>query len=265
VSYFPHYDQVDANAQGIARTNILKLPNVVAVSMALGEFAGYDWYNYDNEFPTFYAVTALGEVYAWGNERLSALGDGKYPPKSGAFTKTIAPQKIAGLPPIVSVQGIKDGAFALDKFGRVWQWGFTGTAQSLVPGVDASGPVEVKSFAQFGSIKQMNCAVHRMCSALTSSGAMLVWGYFGESYDGVKKFPIVGFDLTPVALPAGRRVVYLGASKSMVYALLDDGKIVVFPSYPDAPDLLDVSAKLPAAVATSAANACLPVAAPASN
>jgi hypothetical protein len=266
VSYFPHYDQVSAKGEGTARTNILKLPGVIAVSMALGEFAGYDWYDYDNEFPTFYAVTAQGDVYAWGNDRLSALGDGKNPPNSGAFAKTIAPQKIAGLPPIVSVQGIKDGAFALDNQGRIWQWGFTGTAQSLVPGQDASAPIEAKAFAQFGRIKQINCAVHRMCAALSSTGTMLVWGYFGENYDSIKKFPLIGFDLTPIALPAGRRVAYLGASKAMVYALLDDGKIVVFPSYPDAPDFLDVAAKLPAAAASaSAATACLPAAVPGKN
>jgi hypothetical protein len=258
ISYFPHYDQVDAQGAG-ARTNVIKLPNVVAVSVAMGELAGFDALVYDNAFPTFYAVTAQGEVYAWGNDRLSALGDGKNPPKDSRFIQTLAPQKISGLPPIVSVHGIKDGAFALDTQGRVWQWGFTGVDQSLIPGVDASAPVEVKLFEQFGRITQINCAVGRMCAALTNAGAMLVWGYFGESYDGIKKFPLQKFDLAPITLPAGRRVTYLGASKGMVYALLDDGKIVVFPSYPNVPEFLDLAAKLPAAPPSAAsASACLP-------
>ncbi len=60
-----------------------------------------------------------------------------------------------------------------------------------------------------------------------------------------------------VTLPQGRRVTYLGASQHTVYAVLDDGKLVLFPTYPTAPQFIDTKTVLPQLNTDASLSACV--------
>jgi hypothetical protein len=250
ISYFPHYEKNDPTMK--QNTKVIALDNVTAVSVAGGESSDVAGDN----VPTFYALKSDGSLYAWGNDRHGALGDKKFTNVGKATFDTSVPQRVLGLPPVVSVASRLEGAFAVDAKGHLWRWGHSGREQSsstdtpLPPGFDMrafnSTPEEVTEFFSWlGPLQQVNCAVQRVCAVLTRSGELWAWGEFGERYDPNIKIPLRRFNLTKVPLPS--RVTYLNSSRNMIYALLDDGRLVVFPGYPTEPQLLDIKKVMPAA------------------
>lgn len=237
------------------------LGNITAVGWSLGDDTlgnpGWGRTPNTNDKPTFYAVTANGSTYAWGNNRLGALGDGLPVNAMAPPLGTGTPRQVVGLPPVLSVVGRQAGALALDREGKVWSWGQR-NEQSLLLGAAGTGddyatPRRIDTlFNRFGPVQQIQCGAAASCGALTRSGRLLLWGFFGNG-DGTKG-AATAYDLFPVTevpLPANRRVTYLGASENMVYALLDDGRLVVFPGYPTAPKFIDTRQVLPAAGGTS--------------
>jgi hypothetical protein len=64
---------------------------------------------------------------------------------------------------------------------------------------------------------------------------MLAWGLFtNQTYNlPAGTLPEERFyGVTEVAVPPGRRITYIGASQRMIYGVLDDGKLILFPSFP---------------------------------
>jgi hypothetical protein len=248
--YFPHYN--DGDASWTASTKESMLGDITSVAIGYdargGGFGPSDPPQNLTDEPTFYVSTARGEAYAWGNDRYGALGDGKSQ-KETASLGSGAPQKVIGVGHVVSVVGRRAGAFALDAKGGVWAWG-DDSKQGLLFGKKIRGetiyststPMAINDFEPFGPVAQMACGVARICTALTRSGKLLAWGIFGEESPSVpleRQIPLKHFGVTEVPLPIGRRVTYIDAIFDMIYAVMDDGTLVVFPNYPNAPDFID--------------------------
>jgi hypothetical protein len=255
--YYPHFEASDVQfANPLLKE--ANLGNITSVAAGLN-------LSYQTVYTgaTFYAVTSDGAVYSWGAGRSGALGDGT---SSGSpETATIAPgsgepRKLDIPTSITSVTATQNGAFGLGRDGSVWEWGFA-SAASLYDFADLGNPDTTRPhpikepFAQYGPIQQISCGISRTCAALTRAGKLLVWGRFGDAYAPQpvteKRYPV-----TEVQLPAGRRVTYLGASQDMVYAVLDDGKLVVFSEYPENPQFLDIRPLLPAGSGPVSGSTC---------
>ena len=260
--YFPHYDRDDPTRQ--MQTKVVPLDNVIGVGWAQGDDnqgnPGWGPGTNGKDVPTYFALTGTGELYAWGNDRYGILGDGKPVSMGNPTPGTGTPQKVAGLPPIGSVVGFSTGVYALDLAGQVWSWGSIDANQSLLGGQTGeingvSTPVLLKDlFAVHGALRQISCGVGNVCAALSSSGKLLAWGRFGFEDNVIPPelaVPLKKFGLTEVPLPKDRRVSYLGSSQDMVYAVLDDGTLVLFPTYPTFPAFIDTRQVLPAATAGS--------------
>ena len=127
-----------------------------------------------------FAVTAAGEVWAWGQNAWGQLGD-------GSTTDSVTPIALAGLPPIVAIDGGTSLGIgftvALAADGSVWTWGGNNFGQlgneteehnptpAPVPGIDTA----------VAAVAGMDFAM-----ALLSDGTVLAWGgnAYGELGDG---------------------------------------------------------------------------------
>jgi hypothetical protein len=281
VKYFPHYEDGDASWQPTTKEATLDnkgtpLDNITSIAVSRdyrGLFGTGDPTAPPSNAtiePTFYASTGDGSVYAWGNDRKGALGDGS-PSKNYASLGTGLPKKImskATHPYVTSVVGMRNGAMALDIQGGIWAWGGAGVQTLLeenkAPGPDGFNvPFKLTNFddfrqnPKFGRVVQISCAYDLTCAALTQTGQMLAWGFFGENFYVEPKIPGQYFGVKEVPLPAGRRVTYLGNSHNMVYAVLDDGQLVVLPHHPTDPQFIDTKKILPAPTAGAQSPTCV--------
>jgi hypothetical protein len=190
----------------------------------------------------FYAVRERGEVFAWGYNANYQLGIGNR--DTNLFT-----DKPVQIPNFLAraVTGHLLGAYAIDLEGFAWFWGSevlgAGTANDTNP---SPVPVRAAALNKFAPFEQIECAEVYKCAARTRRGEMIVWGTF---FDGAIDFgaratqpPSRAVAPTPVAIPAARSVVSVGAAGLHVYALLDNGDIVVLPTVPEKPALVNVAA-----------------------
>lgn len=199
------------------------LRDVVRVGVASGGAAGVG----------YFALTASGHLFAWGSNAGGMLGLGRteleLPTQPTPTLVRYAPEA-----PLLSVTGRPQGAFALDAAGRVWEWGQAGLLEAINPSTSFS-PAPVPAFEPFGAVRQIECAGYRACAALTGSGEFLAWGY--ASTGSMNRF-VWPSGVNRVAIPAGRRAMYVGASGLIVYALLDDGSLALVTSTPAAPQIV---------------------------
>jgi alpha-tubulin suppressor-like RCC1 family protein len=153
--YFPdHSIALSDNNSGNPKD--APLDNITTVGLSFGgddqADMGWKFKSRSKTVPTFYTATIDGAVYAWGNDRLGALGDAK-PLNLANPTLPITdqPQKVLGLPPVTHVVGRESGAFALDVKGEVWGWGGVDAPQSLLPKDGNKGvsiPAVIKDFKE---------------------------------------------------------------------------------------------------------------------
>jgi len=151
------------------------------------------------------ALTASGEVLAWGLNLYGALGNGSM----GGSSAT--PVNVS-LPPGTKVTAIAAGSLhslALTSTGAVLAWGFN-TDGELGDGgtVNSDVPVTVKLPA--GTRVTAIAAGGYYSLALTSTGKVLAWGYNadGELGDGVSADSYVPVN---VKLPAGTKATAIAA------------------------------------------------------
>ena len=220
VNFFPYY----ATAESSFSSKETQLGNIVSIALA----------NYcclhgaaDQNASVFYAVTADGNTYAWG------MGLEGYGPPWTATVPSDRPIKVQGLPPVTGVVGAPSGVYAIDRQGHVWTWRYSFSEDK------SQVPTQVTSLDAYGPIQQISCGWNQSCIALTRSGKLLAWGTFGNAFFPKTAGALKNFPITEVILPQGRRPTYSGASGDMVYALLDDGTLVMFPGYPTIPKLID--------------------------
>ena len=168
------------------------------------------------------ALTAKGQVLAWGNNFSGQLGDGTGENQS-------LPVRVR-LPKGVTVTAISagyDSALALTKSGRVLSWGGnlvgqlgTGTTPPfrLVPGY-----VRIPRHTKIASIAAGNGTGY----AVTSAGRLLAWGdnAMGRLGDGTTKTR-----RTPVQvrLPAGVKVAAATAGVAQALALTTGGRVLAW-------------------------------------
>lgn len=69
------------------------------------------------------ALLADGSVWAWGADHHPIPTTGERCPAGAPYPCRRTPARVAGLPPVRSVAGGLDHFLALDRDGRVWQWG----------------------------------------------------------------------------------------------------------------------------------------------
>jgi alpha-tubulin suppressor-like RCC1 family protein len=168
------------------------------------------------------ALTAKGQVLAWGDNFDGQLGDGSGENQS-------LPVRVR-LPKGVTVTAISaglDSALALTKSGRVLSWGGnldgqlgTGTTPSfrLVPGY-----VRIPRRTKITSIAAGNGTGY----AVTSAGRLLAWGYnahggLGDGTTKIRRTP------AQVRLPAGVKVTAATAGVLQAFALTADGRVLAW-------------------------------------
>ncbi|EAY84877.1 hypothetical protein OsI_06242 [Oryza sativa Indica Group] len=121
------------------------------------------------------AVSAEGEVWAWGRNDEGQLGRGHHAPRN-TWSK---PEKVRGLENVqvraVSACGVVSAAIGCD--GSLWVWGRSRRGQLGLGKdiVEAAVPSRVEALANYDIVKVSFGWGHAM--ALTKDGGLLGWGY----------------------------------------------------------------------------------------
>jgi alpha-tubulin suppressor-like RCC1 family protein len=167
---------------------------------------------------TFAAGSASGPVLAWGDDHNGQLGDGA----TTSSDTPVAVRLTAGTT-VASVRAGGKYSLALTSAGQVLAWGGNFSGQ-LGDGTttDRHAPVRVKVPQGTRVIAVSAGGAHSL--AVTAAGAVLAWGdnEYGQLGDGTTKdrrLPV------RVKLPAGTRVVAVGASYNYSLALTAAGRV----------------------------------------
>ncbi|HEU0198829.1 MAG TPA: hypothetical protein VFR86_00185 [Burkholderiaceae bacterium] len=178
---------------------------------------------------TFYAMQSTGAVYSWGSNANGQLGQAN----DDLQFQSTTPRQIKLT--AAAITGHAGGAFAIDREGNVFAWG------TRHPGIDFGLRVALKTapfglieFTKFGAIREIACAEISKCVARSAGGQMIVWGQFYDGAVDLRQTSPTPREIAPVEvpLPADRQAVSVGAAGLNVYALLDDGTLVVVPTLP---------------------------------
>ena len=206
------------------------------------------------------AVTADGQVFAWGTNAIGELGIGVQ--RNNLLPVAVdTSRELAGKTIVAIAAGIHY-SMALTSEGRVFAWGYNldgqlgnnSTISSRVPvAVDTSGALAGKTVVVIAAGNIWNG--HSM--ALTSEGQVFSWGsnnggQLGNNSEINSKVP-VAVDTSGVL--AGRRVVAIAAGYSHSLALTSEGRVFSWGSNNNGQLGNDstTSSKVPIAVHTSGA------------
>ena len=174
-----------------------------------------------------------GRVYSWGSDGAGALGLGGNPPYNATCSSNLPnamsrPTAVPGLNNIAQVFAHESRAFALDKSGRLYNWGQScgrggGGSTSSTP-VLLPQPRAIRSFA----------ANTQGCFAVIADATLIGWGFynnivhsgnrvyhdgqwFGDGTDAAKEQP------TPLSGMSDVREV--ASDQQFFYALKGDGTV----------------------------------------
>lgn len=154
------------------------------------------------------AVTESGEVYCWGFNAFSQLGNGT---TATAFT----PQRVQALPAVTAVSAGEDFTCALDRDQGVWCWGRNNFGQ-LGDGTTINRPLPVRLP---GVRRYMAVSTGiRMSCALDDTGMAWCWGR-GPVGDGT-----ASNRATPTSVVTDQRFTQIASGASHTCALASDGK-----------------------------------------
>jgi alpha-tubulin suppressor-like RCC1 family protein len=165
------------------------------------------------------AVTSSGQVFSWGKNYNSDLGNGSTT-DSDVPVRSMLPVGTK----VVAVAASTDSSFALTSTGSVLGWGLNDQGQ-LGDGTSGNNnvpPGNVSLPAGTTVIAIAAGSLHTL--ALTSTGAVLAWGYNaqGELGDGNRKNTDVP---VKVKLPAGVKVTAIAAGGYDSLALTSSGAV----------------------------------------
>jgi uncharacterized repeat protein (TIGR01451 family) len=173
------------------------------------------------------ALTASGQVYAWGDNTYGQLGTASTGVTCGSNSCSPTPLLVSGLPSDITDIAVGAGYnLALASMGTVYAWG-DNTYGTLGNGstTNSATPVPVAQVANATAI-----AAGESAMALTSGGAVYAWGddMFGELGSSSSKLCGNGYPcgLTPVqvgGLPAG--IVAVAAGGGFNLALAGDSMV----------------------------------------
>jgi alpha-tubulin suppressor-like RCC1 family protein len=171
-------------------------------------------------YATTYALTSTGAVYSWGYGSDGELGNGTNASSSLQPVKVSFPAGIV----IKAIAGGEYGGYALTSTGAVYAWGYGGQGE-LGDGSAASSDVPVLVALPLGATITAISAEQYGGLALTSTGAVLAWGYDtdGELGNGSTTASLVP---VTVQLPSGTKATAIAASADAGYALTTSGTVL---------------------------------------
>lgn len=164
------------------------------------------------------ALTAAGQVWAWGGNRYGQLGDG------ATATTRFAPRQVelADSDPVASIAVGQDHVLALTRQGGIYAWGRNHHGQlgdGTTTDRPAPVPVPVPDAAQV--------AAGNACSAaVTASGDALTWGRAAPGQDGVAAASLAS--PRPLTLPPGTKVAMVDAGQRHLVVLTSYGQLLTF-------------------------------------
>jgi alpha-tubulin suppressor-like RCC1 family protein len=88
-----------------------------------------------------YALTADGEVYAWGRNQYGNLGNGT---ASSSTTAAPTPALVPGLAAVVMIASGRDHVLAVTSSGTVWGWGLNASHQINAAMTNVLSPVQIE-------------------------------------------------------------------------------------------------------------------------
>lgn len=176
------------------------------------------------------ALTASGEIYAWGTFRNNegVLG----------FSRDVRiqkePAKIEGLDKIVQLATGKDHVLALDEKGLVYAWG-NGQQQQLGRRIMDRDPLSSLDPRSVGikGIKYIACGEYHSL-AINKAGKVLVWGLnqFGQcGISGMVADNSVVMRPTVIKALTGKDIVSLAGGEHHTLAVSSSGDVYAFGRY----------------------------------
>lgn len=149
------------------------------------------------------ALTAIGEVWCWGDNHLGQLGNGTTSPSA-------VPSLVDGLSAgVVALAAGSNHSCAIDTAGNAWCWGLN-TSGQLGDGTTTRA-LQPRKVAGIGRSVNAIVAGSRHTCAVTDTGAMLCWGGNGSGQLGtgsassrqLSPTPVMGMDSGVEAIAAG--------------------------------------------------------------
>jgi alpha-tubulin suppressor-like RCC1 family protein len=167
------------------------------------------------------ALTAAGQVFAWGDNSSGRLGAGT----TGAFSPTPVPVKLPALTRVTAISAGTEHSLARTVSGGVLAWGANSLGELGDGGAEDHSNVPVRVSLPRGTRVTSVSAGFSNSMALTNFRQVLVWGtnQHGELGTGTA----TGFGLlpTPVKLPAGSLVTAITAGHRHDVALTATGRV----------------------------------------
>ncbi|MFF2007639.1 Ig-like domain repeat protein [Streptomyces sp. NPDC058195] len=168
------------------------------------------------------ALTAAGEVLAWGDNDFGQLGDGTVVSRNEPV-----PVNLPAGTTVTSIAGGDDHSLALTSTGQVYAWGYNGGGQ-LGNGTTTNSSTPVLVHLPTGITVTSVAAAHGFQSfALTAAGEVLAWGdnTYGQLGDGTttrRTEPVL------VHLPTGTTVTSIAGGDDHTVALTSTGQVLAW-------------------------------------
>ena len=126
------------------------------------------------------ALTATGEVWAWGLNHVGQLG-------TGTTVESRAPVRVPGLSGVISVAAGQFNSLVLTADGRVWSWGFNAFGQLGTGSTALFDPVPKQPTAVSNIVAIAAGGYHSL--AVERTGMVVAWGlnHVGQLGDGTTR------------------------------------------------------------------------------
>lgn len=157
------------------------------------------------------ALTASGQVYAWGDNTNGQLGDGTTVSKS-------SPTLVSGLTDVVAIAAGARHSLAVTRTGALWTWGQNTSGQlGDATTTQRTSPVQVTALSSVAGV----AAGQSHSLAVTTAGSVYTWGNngWGQLADGT----FAGQRATPYAVPGLAGVIAVAAGAYHSLAVRTDG------------------------------------------
>ena len=145
--------------------------------------------SYDRGDPTIYAIKTDNTLWAWGNNKYGAVGN-------GTTEGVNVPVKIMDDVKDVTAAAVGDGSFetysfayALKNDGTLWSWGYNGEGEAG-NGTTESVLAPVKILDDVAEIQKDNSLEKNISYALKEDGSLWGWGlnYYGQLGNGTTEY-----------------------------------------------------------------------------